>query len=150
MPYNWETSVWSIMANHFSQIYTCDSTDNHLFYVFDVQKPWYSMISLIHVWPNLLLFFSWQLRMSCNILAEIRNVCINDYLQDPGQTVPVILLKFARAKHMMRKLVLFYRYLCLSPLCSVHYIWWIKYLFTTFNGPPHTDEMASYHNVSKS
>ena len=53
--------------------------------------------------PNLLLFFSWRLRRSCRILAEIRYGCLNDYLQDP--------INLQEQKHTVRKLVLSYRYL---------------------------------------
>ena len=45
------------------------------------------------------------------LLADVRYVCINDYLQDPEQTVLVILLKLTnlQEQNIVRKLV-YYRH----------------------------------------
>ena len=46
---------------------------------------------------------------------------------------------------MMRKLVLSYKYVGLSPLLFCSSLQQVIQLLTLSNGPRHTDEMAKYH-----
>ena len=64
-------------------------------FVFSVWQLLWSLIKL----QNLFLFYSWQLlhnhiiHGSCTLLAEVRYVCITDYLQDPRQTIILLVIK---------------------------------------------------------